>query len=137
MSDALHWSAAYLGRPWVSGEHDCWGFFRAVQEERFGRAIPAVSVDAESAAACVEAIATLQAPRAGWRPLADGDAPEEGDAVLLARKAAAAHVGVWIAADGGGVLHCQRGAGVLFLPRRSLARAGWGRIELFRWVGTP
>lgn len=135
MSTALHWSAAYLGRPWVSGEHDCWGFFRAVQRERFGRAIPAVAVDAESAAACVEAIATLQAPRAGWRPLADGETPADGDAVLLARHQAPAHVGVWIEADGGGVLHCQRGAGVVFLARRALARAGWGRIECFRWVG--
>ena len=130
-----HWSAAYIGRPWVAGAHDCWAFFRAVQAEVFGRAIPAVDVDAASPAACVQAIATLAPPRAGWRPLAEQEPAEEGDAVLLARRDRAAHVGVWIDADGGGVLHCQKGPGVVFTPRRGLARAGWGRLELFRWEG--
>lgn len=128
-----HWSAAYIGRPWVAGEHDCWGFFRAVQGEVFGRPVPAVAVDSLSSAACVRAIATLAEPRAGWRPLAEGEAAEEGDAVLLARRDHPAHVGVWIEADGGGVLHCQKGVGVVFCARRLLARAGWGRCELFRW----
>lgn len=44
------------------------------------------------------------------------------------------HVGVWVDVDGGGVLHCINGAGVVFQPIKALKAGGWGHLEFYRHV---
>ena len=42
------------------------------------------------------------------------------------------HIGVWLNIDGGGVLHCSRGIGVIFTQDSSWHMSGYGRKEYFR-----
>lgn len=56
--------------------------------------------------------------------------PAEGDAVLLRQSRHPVHVGVWLAVDGGGVLHAVKDAGVVFQKLPELLLHGW-RVEGF------
>lgn len=123
-----HWAVDYIGEPWIAGEHDCWGFFRRVQSERYGRAVPPFDVDAFNRFACARAVRD-NPERSHWLRVT---APQEGDAVLLAHARHPSHVGVWIDADGGGVLHCLEGDGVVFQTRKSLTACGWSHLEFYR-----
>lgn len=127
---APHWAADYIGDEWRAGEHDCWGFVRRVQRERYGREVPPFDVDAFNCLACARAVRD-NPERSNWQQVGE---PQEGDAVLLAHAKHPSHVGIWIDADGGGVLHCVEGDGVVFQARKSLAACGWGRLEFYRHV---
>lgn len=63
------------------------------------------------------------------------DSPSNGDAVLMAHCKYPSHVGLWLDVDGGGVLHCIRGEGVVFSTLSSLKVSGWGRVEFFSYAG--
>lgn len=126
----MHWAFEYIGDQWSAPDHDCWGFFRRVQRDRFGRDIPAVAVDAFNRRACAQAVES-NPEREQWVAT---DSPQEGDAVLLAHARHPSHVGLWIDVDGGGVLHCIRGTGVVFQPVKSLKQSGWGHLEYYRHV---
>ena len=52
----------------------------------------------------------------------------DGDCVLMRQARYPVHVGVWLDADGGGVLHCSGDCGVVFQrPERSRSTAGGSR----------
>lgn len=127
-----HWAGQYIGQRWESGANgpdawDCGTFVRHVQRTHYGRAIPHAFADASNIHAVVRALAGLD--------LGDWDempAPRDGDGVILAHARYGSHVGVWIDVDGGGVLHCQNGAGVIFTPAAKLAPSGWGRVKFYR-----
>lgn len=133
---AAHWAAQYQNDTWQAGAEgphawDCWSFFRHVQAMHFGRKVPTVGIDASNIHAVAHAF-TGHDERARWQEV---NAPLEGDAALLAHSRYPSHVGVYLDVDGGGVLHCQNGAGVLFTPVRKLAVCGWGRVNYFRPLG--
>ena len=124
-----HWAVQYIGDEWIAGEHDCWAFFARVQRERFGREVPPMQVDATDVLAVARAIRDDD-ERSHWQPV---DEPREGDAVLLAHARYPSHVGVWVETpQGAGVLHCVRGAGVVFSTPQALARDGWRRVDCYR-----
>lgn len=132
----MHWAADYLGQPWQAGAQgpaawDCWAFFRHVQQLHFGVTVPEVDVDAMNLHAVAHAFAGHD-ERARW---AEVTKPQDGDAVLLAHNRYPSHVGVWLAIDGGGVLHCQQGSGVIFTQPARLAHMGWQRVQFFRFRG--
>lgn len=132
-SSPPHWATAYIGTPWQAGAqgpeaYDCWGFFRHVQAAHFGRQVPEILIDPDQLRAVVRAFAH-HPEHEQW---AQVSAPAEGDAVLLAHAAHPSHVGVWVGADGGGVLHCVRGQGVVFSGLAALAAAGWGHVRFYR-----
>ena len=127
----MHWAMDYIGQAWERHTHDCWAFVRRVQHERFGRELAPVDVDAVNLLACARAIDNA-AERARWDLVHQ---PAEGDVALLARTRYPSHVGVWIDADGGGVLHCLEKVGVIFQGMRALSAAGWQKVEFYRWKG--
>ena len=109
-------AAALIGIPWARGAqgpdaYDCWAAAGMVQRELFGRDLPALTE-----AAHPYYIAKV---RRQWRVAAR---PRDGDLVEMRRGGQLNHVGVWVA---GGVLHCQRGAGMCFDPRARLELLGW------------
>ena len=106
----MHWAFDYIGMPWTRDGNDCWQFFRRVQAERFGRVIPAFDMASHRAVVCARAVAE-NPERANWQPV---DRPQEGDAVLMAHASHPSHIGLWIDVDGGGVLHCINGPGVVW-----------------------
>lgn len=130
-----HWAVQYIGRPWVSGaigpdEFDCWGFFRYIQNLHYGIDVPPHITDA----ADLKAVATEfrdSAERINWTPASK---PFEGCAVLMAHHKYPSHVGLWLDVDGGGVLHCVRGEGVVFSNLSSLKTCGWGRVEYYKYA---
>lgn len=126
-----HWALGYLGLPWVNGERDCFQFFRQVQLERFERALPPYIVDAGRVLDCVRAI-NANPERQRWDEVA---APAEGDAVLMSQSRVPTHVGVWVEANGGGVLHCVQGAGVVFSQLSHLPRLGYKVTGFYRFGG--
>jgi cell wall-associated NlpC family hydrolase len=121
----MHWAMAYLGTPWVAGETDCWNFARRVWRERFGRDVPPVGVDVASPLDTRRALRDLM--HAEWLPT---DAPQEGDAVVMARGTAPCHVGVYLA--GGSILHSIEGAGVICTPPGRLQ--GYQVAGFYRWA---
>lgn len=123
-----HWATQYIGQPWIAGEHDCWAFARRVWREQFGIDVPTVDVDACNRLACVRAFSGHE-ELSNWHNV---DTPQEGDAVLLSQSKHPSHVGVWVNADGGGVLHCVQGIGVVFQRSASLAMFGWSHTEFYR-----
>lgn len=126
-----HWIEDYLGDPWRASDHDCWGFFRRVQAERFGRLLPAVDPGSYSPRHLIHTVAEHPV-RDPWKII---DLPAEGDGVLMGKARRPTHVGVWVEADGGGVLHCQESSGVIFTNRQALARLGWNVLGIYRYQG--
>lgn len=123
-----HWAATYIGEPWVAQENDCWAFCRRVWSERYGVTVPIIGVDTENMLAVAHAFREND-ERTHWHEV---DVPREGDAVLMAHWRHPSHVGIWIDADGGGVLHCEKGAGVIFNSRSALFAAGWKDLRYYR-----
>lgn len=119
-----HWAAAYVGLPYQLGAQgpeafDCWSFFRKVQLEHYGRAIPAFPTPPSwrEIAQAFPAWSTDQ----GWRETAT---PRDGDAVCMARMKAPTHIGIWLS-DVRAVLHCAEGSGSVLFDARHLAMGAW------------
>ena len=127
-----HWAEAWLGRPWVAGEHDCADFVVEVLREQFGRALD-MPVHAESVRGWDRQIAALREEYA-----LPTIAPRDGDGVLMhargARRLRRYHLGLW--AEVGGVahvLHCQDGAGSILHPIRDLGLRALELEGIYRW----
>ena len=120
------------GRARTGCVFDCWGLARWCWREYFAIEVPEVPVDA----------ANLRAVLAGFRDhperrrwQAGRERPCEGDGVLMRQSRHPVHVGIWLAVDGGGVLHAAREIGVVFQCPLDLTAHGW-RIEgTYRFIG--
>lgn len=122
------WPVKYIGDPWIRGEHDCWGFARRVWREHFGMDVPAVDVDALSALSVMRVIRDDDQLKS-WIKI---DAPEEGCGVLMGKSARPCHVGVWAEFDGGKILHCIEGRGVIFTNLQALQLMGYRVLGWYR-----
>ncbi|MDE0389878.1 MAG: hypothetical protein OXI75_14360 [Rhodospirillales bacterium] len=136
-----HWAEAWLGRPWVAGEHDCADFVVDVLREQFDRALD-LPAHAESGSG-----APTGATVRGWdRQIAalKGDyaeltaSPRDGDGVLMVAKGARRlrryHLGLWAGIGGvAHVLHCQDGAGSILHPIRDLGLRALELEGIYRW----
>jgi hypothetical protein len=60
----------------------------------------------------------------------------EGDCVLMRQARYPVHVGVWVDVDGGGVLHCVQGHGVIFQSLSDLQQSGWNIHAYYRFQGS-
>ena len=132
----MHWAEELIGRPWVAGGRgphafDCWGLVRWCWRERFRIEVPEIPVDAANLRAVLAGFRD-HPERQRWRPV---ERAREGDAVLMRQSRHPVHVGIWLAGDGGGVLHAARDIGVVFQGPADLTAHGW-RIEgTYRFTG--
>ncbi len=130
-----HWARQYLGTPWESGAvgpdaYDCWGLVRVILRQRYDIEVPMVP-DADTESILQVASSMLATTRRDyWQ---QEKTPHEGDVVTLGKARYPSHCGIWIDADGGGVLHCERGSGVCFSKIDDLRLFGWGLIEYYRY----
>lgn len=125
----MTWANKYIGDPWIAGEHDCWAFARRVWLERYGWHVPPVDVDALNNLAAVRAF-NAHPERVNWQRIAD---PVEGAAVLMGKSDRPSHVGIWLdASPSPGILHCMRGAGVVFSTPQALAASGYRVLGYYR-----
>ena len=104
-----------IGIPWAEGAegpdaYHCWSAAAMVQKRLFGRELPSLGRDRAT---------TIVRARSTW---ARQETPRDGDIVEMRKAGRANHVGVWI---GGGILHCQRGAGMCFDTPSAIRLMGW------------
>jgi hypothetical protein len=132
---APHWAEQYLFADWRWAENgqgprdwNCWSFVRELQRKHFDRPLPALPIGDE--AGIRAALAEFPA-RSLWRKRS-GE-PREGDVLLM--RGMDLHVGLWIEADGGGVLHCQRDRDVTFDDLRGLQFCGYRIERVWAWRG--
>jgi hypothetical protein len=126
--------SAYIGLPWEAGAqgpeaYDCWSFFRQVQARHFGITVPVILASDYDDPAALAGLFRGHGETARWKRL---EAPVHGCGVMVHKPL---HAGIWLDIDGGGVLHCARGAGVIWTPESSWRVSGFGRREFYRFVG--
>ena len=131
----MHWAEHYIGVPWsATGEgpdnYHCWAFVRHIQQRHFGRALPGIP-NPEDVLAIARGFRD-HPERQRWEQV---DSPKNGDCVLMRQARYPIHVGVWLDADNGGVLHCSQEAGVAFQTLNSLALNGWSVEGFYRFTG--
>lgn len=122
--------ADYIGLPWEAGaqgpdSYDCMGFFREIQLKHFGVAVQSIVADNYDDPVALADLFVDHPERSRWSKL---QAPVHGCATIIRRPL---HVGVWLNIDGGGILHCVRGAGVVFTADSAWPASGFGRREFF------
>lgn len=123
--------AQYIGLPWAAGaagpdEYDCMAFVKVVQGKHFGIDMPDISIPDYDDIRGLVGLLNGHAENSNWLPVTT---PIHGDVVLVRSPM---HFGVWISADGGGVIHCVRGAGVVFTKDSSWQASGFGRKQYLR-----
>ncbi|RXZ42834.1 hypothetical protein EBB06_12555 [Crenobacter cavernae] len=126
----MHWSDAYLGRPYLEGEFDCAALAGAVAREVLGLAVTLPGerlAGLRGMSAQVAAHKEALAARAGE--------PADGQPLLMIARGRLNHIGVacWLAGEWW-VLHADRGAGMVVRQRlRELERLGYTIEGYYRW----
>ncbi len=117
---------AYVGAPWQADGLHCWELVRRVQERVFGRTVPFVAVAPGDRRELLTAFETHPA-RSHWAAFEN---PAHGAIVLMSRGDARrdCHAGTYLDVDGGGILHADEHAGVMFERPEYLAARGWRRL---------
>jgi cell wall-associated NlpC family hydrolase len=132
----MHWAEQYIGVSWsATGEgpdnFHCWSFVRHIQKKHFGRILPGIP-NPEDVLAIARGFRD-HPERKRWDSI---DIAKDGDCVLMRQARYPIHVGVWLAVDGGGVLHCSQEAGVVFQALPSLDLGGWQVEGFYRFTGS-
>lgn len=127
MMTTRHWASAYIGQPWRADGQDCYGFVRAVYQERYSVVIPLVPLDATKALSCAHAIHDYDL--SDWIEVSE---PREGDVVLMGHARRPHHVGLWIESAGLRVLHSLDGCGVIAQTAPQARLQGWNLLRTYR-----
>jgi cell wall-associated NlpC family hydrolase len=122
-----HELAGYIGSPWVAGAQgpdawDCMSLVRDIQGRYFGVNLPAISVPDYDDQHAIAELMDGHVELSNWVWVV---APKHGDVVFIKRPRR--HYGVWLNIDGGGVLHCISGQGVIFSKDSAWVTSGFGR----------
>ena len=128
-----HWAEAWLGRPWIAGEHDCADFVADVLREQFGLTLT-MPAHAQTVRGWDRQIAALKGDYAELTA-----SPQDGDGVLMvaqgARRLRRYHLGLWAGIGGvAHVLHCQEVAGSILHPIRDLSLRALELEGVYRWL---
>lgn len=130
-----HWAVKYLGRPWREDAEGpdafyCWSFVRWAQRAEFGRELPFVPFTAGTLEQ--ERLFRRHPEHARWTRVAH---PREGDLVLVRQSRMPRHVGIFTAADGGKLVHCDRPRGVEAPRLAALLSGGWAVEGFYSFKG--
>jgi len=132
-----HPAAQYIGLPYCAGGRsretgvDCWGLVRLYYEEQKGISLPDLPgvVNGD----------ILGISRTIWRGCdsvwKEIPKPIDGCAVGMSLRTILHHVGIWLEADGGKVLHCWERGSVIAEPLRLLRLKGIKVIKFFEYHG--
>lgn len=138
-----HWAVAYIGLPWEAGARgprsfDCWGLVRHVLQTKYQRECPEYNlISPGDVAMSTQAMKRALARPSLWEEI---PAPLDGCVVAMSHTDVMHHVGVYVQADSGLVLHAMDRQGVLAQPLVSLANYNWRTVKFYRllsWLKTP
>lgn len=127
MTEQKHWAVDFIGRPWEAegvgpDTFNCWTLLSYIYREHHGIHIKLVdSADPNSLLSSAKAFKKKDNYQ-DWVPVQE---PRNYDGVELSHAKDPHHVGLWLDVDGGGVLHCVEGLGVVFFSRGNLLISGW------------
>jgi hypothetical protein len=147
----MHWTSAYIGRPWELGAEgpaafDCWGLARAVQRDHYARELPQLRVATERLKEGDEQLRVLLdlMRHTGWRLLPDWQTMEDGDLLRMAAPMGP-HIGIAVRLPRQAVtvLHCVGGRDLEGVSHGAVERAevrqlvaeGFGQFAAWRWHG--
>lgn len=127
----MHWSCKYIGMKFLIGGRDengvdCWGLLRLIYSREFDIELPELPGIAQTQ---VSRIATqIVKQSSDWAQ----SYPFDGAAVAMSTSNVFHHVGVFLDADGGKILHCWDRHNVIADSLRGLHLKGIQRIVYFR-----
>lgn len=130
-----HFANKFIDLPWVQGARgpdafDCWGLLIWLYRERHGVELPDVpGADLKTFWRLINR--EIQAPTV-WQRVA---IPREGYAVAMGGTEMFHHVGYYIEADGGMVLHAANMKNIVAQSIRGIKASGMQRIQFFRHHG--
>ena len=138
MTPAPHWSQRWIGRDWRAGVYECSDFVAEVLAAEFGVAVDLPRAGAAAGVRARDRLTARLAPSLA-RPLAPGEAPREGDGVLMRargrRTIAGHHIGLWCAPGGEpSALHCAAGLGSCVHALAGLPARGLEADGIWRWT---
>ncbi|ACK81234.1 hypothetical protein [Methylorubrum extorquens] len=126
MTDRAAFLRRWRGTPYDTVERHCWWLASLVQAELFGRTLPAADSGLVADARARAATMASHPTRAEWREI---PTPVDGALVLMGKVAGAeTHCGVYLAQDGGLILHTDERHGVVLDPPLELAAARRWRL---------
>src|SRR5262245_10181805 len=125
-----------LGKRWernASGpdRFDCYGLAVYLERELFGRDMLPI-VDAPESPSAVARMVAAHPANQQWQRVAK---PVDGALVLMAHNLHPWHLGVYLAIDGGLIVHTQRSTGVTCDSPIALRAAGWRSFQYHDWIG--
>lgn len=122
-----HWSFKYLGQPW-SLDCDCFGWFRIIQEQEFGRKFEDINRgDMDRTLFAATNLTESNARKHRWIKT---DKPKEGDAVFMAKGTRPHHLGVVALVDNKiHVVHAPEFRGIMINDLLSLRLNQWKIIS--------
>lgn len=133
----MHWSAQYIQKPWVSGARgpdafDCWGLLRWIYKTRLSIELPAYpgveAKDSETVAGLIREATTVGPFAQEWHRLSK---PVDMCGVAMGINEIT-HVGVYLAVDGGLVLHTASRHNCIAQSLKTLRANGYNLIEFYQ-----
>ena len=127
-----HWAVKYIGFPYQEGSRgphtaDCWQILRMIYKNEKGIILPLLpGLDAKNLQGIHEAI--LQESQNVWT---ERTVPVEGCIVAMGHSFQVHHVGIWIACDGGKVLHSRPVQNVVVDTVRGLKLKGLRILKVY------
>ncbi|WP_034619250.1 hypothetical protein [Oleidesulfovibrio alaskensis] len=134
MNTLPHWAEELIGKPWARKPnppvtYNCGELVRYIYKTRLGIDSPAIVADPANLRAVLGDVRNL----ARYGEFAVVEAPREYDVVWMFRRSDPDHIGVYVeTADGGMVLHCLRGFGVVLDSPFELRAQGWKALQYMR-----
>lgn len=126
-----HWAAAYIGKPWAPDGFgpevfSCWGLIRWIYRERYDIDLPEFPIITDPFE--IARAMRHQQNIGDWFPIAK---PLDGCVVGMSSHQSFHHVGLYIEADGGMVLHACEGKGTICQSIHNLPAHGWNRVAYY------
>lgn len=123
----MHWASQFIGKTEAEVNH-CWGLLRMAYQLRFGISLPELPNVASDTVRAINATINGEICKE-WEEV---ESPFDGCAVGMSQSEALHHVGIYIDADGGKIVHCWGGSNVIADSLKSLKIRGFKIIKFYR-----